>query len=940
MDNNKKRNMDNSSRKNNSNSQEQDNEYFAFISYKHKDAELALWLQRKLENYHLPSKIIKEHPELPKKVQETSQIRPRLFRDVTELGGGPLPQNIEYALENSGYLIVICSQESAKSEWVDKEIQGFIKMGKVKKIIPFIIDGKPYDTQNECYPKSLQSLKGSEEEPIGININDLGRDAAAVKVIATMLELKFDTLWQRHLRDKAKRQGIYATIAVVAFFVLTGFLIWLYHNNRELESRSWKIKENQARYIAGRVNQLIDEDDACTARFILSKVLPQNLDNPDYPYTVEAEAALRKAWSCRSSILNGHTWNLWTSEFSPDGKQIVTASGDNTVRVWDAASGEQLLVLTGHKDQVRAASFSPNGKEIASLSWDNVIKVWDSRTGELKNTYTGDNNTASSLSYSPDGKRIVVGNGNGYIIIRDAKSGNVVSSFKGHEGRVWSVHYSHNGHHLVSSSNDGLIKIWNTETTKVERVYKDHIRYAPYSTNTVISPYDNIPETTDIWHVSFSPDDTSVIYVSDSTFVVLDAKSGKETMRVKGHAGLLTKAKFSHDGERIVSSSDDNTVKIWDAKTGKIIKTYNGHKGTVWDVNFSPDDKMIVSSSNDNSARIWDLERNKPSEIFRTNNGPIRYFAFGGRTFPDYNQVEFAIFAPDDKSIIFEDHGIKTYNFKEGTIQIADTANYYGKIESQMFSPNGKYLVNSSGNKIMILNTQNYHKEKEFISELYADKTNFTNDGKNVIAITKSSYELWDWAKGTCLSGSSFGSTYHVTAISSKGYIATSKEDTLDIWNAQTGEKEKELINDQHKIEKIVFSPTGKYLACSSNKVTATIWEVSTGKKIQTIYGYSEHINSMTFNPQENLLMTAARDGSVKIWDVKSGVLLSEYDGDDGSACYASFNNSGEKIVVGYGKEVVKIWDFPSLQNLINRTNFLFQNRELTQEEKDKFHLE
>ena len=120
----------------------------------------------------------------------------------------------------------------------------------------------------------------------------------------------------------------------------------------------------------------------------------------------------------------------------------------------------------------------------------------------------------------------------------------------------------------------------------------------------------------------------------------------------------------------------------------------------------------------------------------------------------------------------------------------------------------------------------------------------------------------------------------------------------MDLWNAQTGEKEKELINDQHKIEKIVFSPTGKYLACSSNKVTATIWEVSTGKKVQTIYGYSEHINSMTFNPQESLLMTAARDGSVKIWE------------------------------------------YPSLQNLINRTNFLFQNRVLTQEEKDKFHLE
>lgn len=167
--------------------QEQSNEYFAFISYKREDAEWALWLQRKLENYHLPSKIIKEHPELPKKVQETSQIRPRLFRDITELGGGALPQEIEQALDNSEYLIVICSQKSAESEWVDKEVQGFVNKGKINKIIPFIIDGEPYNPQMECYSETLRGLKGNENEPIGIKINDLGREAAAIKVITTML---------------------------------------------------------------------------------------------------------------------------------------------------------------------------------------------------------------------------------------------------------------------------------------------------------------------------------------------------------------------------------------------------------------------------------------------------------------------------------------------------------------------------------------------------------------------------------------------------------------------------------------------------------------------------------------------------------------------------------------------------------------------------------
>jgi hypothetical protein len=221
---------------------------------------------------------------------------------------------------------------------VDKEVQNFVEKGKANKIIPFIIDGKPYDSQNECYTKTLWKLKGTQDEPIGVNINDLGREAAAIKVISTMLKLNFDTLWQREMRDKAKRQGIIATIGIIAFFVLTGFLVWLYYNNQELKNRNWKILENQARYIAMQADQLINESDALSARFILSKVLPKDLENPDLPYTAESEAALRKSWGNHSAVLNGHTRNLWTSEFSPDGKKIVTASSDNTVRVWDVAS--------------------------------------------------------------------------------------------------------------------------------------------------------------------------------------------------------------------------------------------------------------------------------------------------------------------------------------------------------------------------------------------------------------------------------------------------------------------------------------------------------------------------------------------------------------------------------------------------------------------------
>lgn len=106
-------------------------QYYAFISYKHEDEKWAKWLQHKLENYKLPSIIRKEIPRLPR------YIRP-VFRDKTDLGVGQLTESLRKELELSQYLIVICSSEAAKSEWVGKEIDAFISMGRTDNIIPFI----------------------------------------------------------------------------------------------------------------------------------------------------------------------------------------------------------------------------------------------------------------------------------------------------------------------------------------------------------------------------------------------------------------------------------------------------------------------------------------------------------------------------------------------------------------------------------------------------------------------------------------------------------------------------------------------------------------------------------------------------------------------------------------------------------------------------------
>ena len=164
--------------------------YTAFISYKREDEKWAKWLQNELEEYRLPDKIKNENPNLQKK------LRP-IFRDVYELSAGSIAEQINNALENSEYLIVICSPHATSSQWVNSEINTFIMLGRVDHIIPFIVEGTPYSNNpdDECLPSAIRYLPN---ELMRLNINDAGKEVAFIKLAALMLGLKFDTLWQRH----------------------------------------------------------------------------------------------------------------------------------------------------------------------------------------------------------------------------------------------------------------------------------------------------------------------------------------------------------------------------------------------------------------------------------------------------------------------------------------------------------------------------------------------------------------------------------------------------------------------------------------------------------------------------------------------------------------------------------------------------------------------
>ena len=118
--------------------------------------------------------------------------------------------------------------------------------------------------------------------------------------------------------------------------------------------------------------------------------------------------------------LRGHTNSVTDVVFSPDGRQIVSASVDNTLKIWDAANGRERQTLKGHTSTVRGVAFSPGGRRIVSASDDNTLKIWDAATGRELRTLKGHERLVSNIAFSPDGRRIASGSDDETVRIWDA----------------------------------------------------------------------------------------------------------------------------------------------------------------------------------------------------------------------------------------------------------------------------------------------------------------------------------------------------------------------------------------------------------------------------------------------------------------------------------------------------------------------------------------
>ena len=193
--------------------------YYAFISYSHKDKKIAQKLQRRLEKYHLPTSLRKSNPALPK------NLRPVFIDESNLVARGTLKDSLQANLDASNYIILISSPSSARSEYVNDEIEYFINKGKADHIIPLIVEGVPHsgDPLTECFPNAILALP-REQEILGIDIRVFGLRDAFLRVIAALLRLDLDNFISREARARKKKACIFAFMLML-LMIITVMLI-------------------------------------------------------------------------------------------------------------------------------------------------------------------------------------------------------------------------------------------------------------------------------------------------------------------------------------------------------------------------------------------------------------------------------------------------------------------------------------------------------------------------------------------------------------------------------------------------------------------------------------------------------------------------------------------------------------------------------------------
>lgn len=570
-----------------------------------------------------------------------------------------------------------------------------------------------------------------------------------------------------------------------------------------------------------------------------------------------------KVWDTETGqlvlTLEGHSNTVTCLTYSPDGQRIASGGGaydwklrkwlHGEVRVWDAASGKQLLHFKDQTETVHGLAFSPDGKRIASGSGkigqkkSGEVKIWDAANGEVLVNVKGRNEWVHCLSFSPDGKRLAVSGGDPVAMVWDAADGKPLFALPKHANTVWWVGFSPDGQRIASVGNEGIIKICNTADGK-ELL--------------------NLGHADGSCRASFSPDGKRIASACDGkSLKIWDTRSGQELLSLKGHTNSVWNVAFSPDGGRLASASSDGTVKIWDTIIGQEPSRFGGNSEVTFRMAFDSDGKRVATGGT--TAQIWDTKTGRPMLTVKGNT----------------SQVYDVSFRPDGKRLAGAVYGgrVMVWDCATGKdlLTITQRSMSYGNV---CYSPDGKHIAASGGSlslpvKVVVLG-------------------------------------IWDAEKGTEVRMLP-GHTEYVSGISysldGKQLASTSWDQTAKIWDAASGTTLFTLRGHLGRVSEVCFNNAGTRVATAGEDRTVRVWDTSNGRELLTLQGHTVKVRDVTFTPDGKRLVSADDVGILKAWDASSGRELLSFKGHQGWVNDLVFRPDGQRMLSSGYDKMIKIWD-------------------------------
>ena len=333
----------------------------------------------------------------------------------------------------------------------------------------------------------------------------------------------------------------------------------------------------------------------------------QSLPPPPSRHPVRARALWRSWLPVTAKFAVGVAIASAAAALQEHRSPVPANSAGHLAQAGDAAPIAQ---LKGHRGAINALGFTSDGRSIVSAAADGSLKIWSTSTRILTRTIDLDNGAVTAMSL--EGRRAVTGHTDGTVAVWDLDNGKRLAAFKRNDASILSVTFAGDAGRVAAAAQDGVTAIWDVGAPEVGA------REAVPAQ--VLAGHENAVQA-----LAFATAGGFLASGSADKTIRLSKAEGGALVRIyRGHAGGISALAFTPDGLKLASAGQDGEIRIWSSRSYRLHYTLSGHQGRVAALAFAPDGEMLASVSDDGSIRLWNVKLGRGLRTLRNHTGELK----------------------------------------------------------------------------------------------------------------------------------------------------------------------------------------------------------------------------------------------------------------------------------------------------------------------------